>query len=216
MPESVGSTVALTVAEGAPSMTSLLPETATPPRAAAGDRARRLELGCGARPTPGYLHQDVTAQPGVELDFTCAPWELPLPDGALDEVLALGFVEHLRFAEVHATFAKVHALLAPGGAFLFDVPDMRVWSEYLVDLTHGRLDRVPFEPQHVWSTFYGWQRWPGDEHKSGWTRESLFAALDDAGFAAREEGVEVFRARGLERRRFTRPADAHIYVRAIR
>src|SRR6185503_20190430 len=113
-------------------MNSLLPETAIPPRAAAGDRARRLELGCGARPTPGYLHQDVTAQPGVELDFTCAPWELPLPDGALD--------------------------------------------------------RVPFEPQHVWSTFYGWQRWPGDEHKSGWTRESLFAALDDAGFAAREEG----------------------------
>src|SRR4051794_17419966 len=94
-------------------------------------RSRRLELGCGQRPTPGYLHQDITAQEGVSLDFTCPPWELPLEAGSLDEVLALGLVEHLRFQEVHATLAKVRELLVPGGAFLFDVPDMTVWSEYL-------------------------------------------------------------------------------------
>jgi predicted SAM-dependent methyltransferase len=196
-------------------MTSLIPNTGHLARAA-GERLRRLELGCGERPTPGYLHQDVTPQPGVRLDFTCNPWELPLPDGSLDEVLALGLVEHLRFAEVHATLAKVRALLVPGGAFLFDVPDMQVWSEYLFHLTHGRSELVPFEPQHVWSTFYGWQRWPGDEHKSGWTRESLLVAVKEAGFSAHEEGVQVFLSRGFERRRFTRPGDAHLYLRAVK
>ena len=156
--------------------------------APSGDRPRRLELGCGDRPTPGYLHQDITALPGVTLDYTCPPWEIPLPDASLDEVLALGLVEHLRFAEVRATLARVSALLVPGGSFLFDVPDMRVWSEYLYHVTHGQPELVPFEPEHVWSTIYGWQRWPGDEHKSGWTREGILDAVRNAGFTDHEEG----------------------------
>lgn len=179
-------------------------------------RPRRLELGAGERPTPGYLHQDVTAQPGVALDFTCAPWEIPLPEGALDEVIALGVVEHLRYAEVHRTLRHLHGLLAPGGVFLFDVPDMRVWSEYLFNVTHGRSAENPFTDEHVWSTVYGWQRWPGDEHKSGWTEASIRRAVEEAGFRASVSGPEVFTARGLFRNRFARPHDAHVYVTATR
>ncbi len=180
------------------------------------DRPRRLELGCGARPTPGYLHQDITPQPDVELDFSCPPWELPIADGSLYEVLALGLMEHLRFEDFHATLVKVHRMLATDGAFLFDVPDMTVWSEYLYNLTHGRQDQNPFTPEHIWSTFYGWQRWPGDEHKSGWTRDSLLDALLQAGFERVEEGVEIFTSQGILRRRFTRPTDAHLYIKAIK
>ena len=188
----------------------------SPSTAPAGVRSRRLELGCGERPTPGYLHQDITVLPGVQLDFTCDPWEIPLPPGSLEEVLALGLVEHLRFAEVRKTLAHVHGLLVTGGGFLFDVPDMRVWSEYLFHVTHGQAERAPFEPEHVWATVYGWQRWPGDEHKSGWTRDSILEAVREAGFTDHEEGVEVFLSRGLERRRFGRPHDAHVYLRAIK
>lgn len=176
----------------------------------------KLELGSGERPSEGYLHQDITPQPDVPLDYTDNPWELPIDDDSLSEVLALGLMEHLRFTEFHATLAKVRQMLAPGGAFLFDVPDMKVWSEYLYKVTHGKGDENPFTPEHVWSTVYGWQRWPGDEHKSGWTRDSLLAALKDAGFTEHEEGVEVFTSRGIVRRRMTRPADAHLYIRAIK
>ena len=100
------------------------------------DTRRKLELGSGERPTPGYLHQDVTAQPGVALDFQCEPWEIPLPPGSLDEVIALGVVEHLRFADVARTLAHLHDLLATGGVFVFDVPDMTVWVNYLHTVIH--------------------------------------------------------------------------------
>ena len=62
------------------------------------------------------------------------------------------------------------------------MPDMKVWSEYLYNVTHGRAEDNPCTAEHVWRTVYGWQRWPGDEHKSGWTREDILAVLKSAGF----------------------------------
>src|SRR5712691_1198496 len=120
---------------------------------------RKLELGCGHRPTPGYIHNDLNAFEGV--DIVGAPWEIELPGGSLDEVLALGVVEHLTYAQVTQSFKNVHRMLAPGGAFLFDVPDIPVWCRYVADHFAGQ--PAPFTLEHLFSTLYGWQRWPGDE-----------------------------------------------------
>jgi len=176
----------------------------------------KLELGCGQRPTPGYLHQDVTPQDGVQLDYACDPWEIDIEEDTLENVIALGVMEHLRFEDFDKTLRHIYSTLTEGGAFLFDVPDMKIWSEYLYNLTHGRQEDNPFEPEHIWSTMYGWQRWPGDEHKCGWVREGLLEKLGDVGFSKIEEGVKLFTSLGLERRRFGRPHDAHIYIKAIK
>jgi predicted SAM-dependent methyltransferase len=176
----------------------------------------KLELGVGERPTEGYLHQDISNSSGVNLDFSCPPWEIPIEDDSLTEVLALGVVEHLRFDEVSKTAANVHRMLAPDGCFIFDVPDMKVWSEYLYNVTHGRADENPCTAEHVWRTIYGWQRWPGDEHKSGWTREDMLSLLKTAGFEKIEEDVNILLAKGIERRRFARSWDAHIYLCAVK
>jgi predicted SAM-dependent methyltransferase len=129
-------------------------------------------------------------------------------------VIALGQMEHLRYNEVEQTLQHMRRLLQPGGVFLFDVPDMRVWSEYLYNVTHGEPDKNPFTAEHVWSTIFGWQRWPGDEHKSGWTVEMLTGAVTRAGLTPHPSTPDIFRSRGLDRRRFGRPADAHIYMLA--
>lgn len=170
--------------------------------------AMRLELGSGCRPTPGYVTNDINTFDGI--DIVGNPWEIELPSESVEEVLALGVIEHLTYAQVGATFAKVRDWLLPCGEFLFDVPDIKIWARYLVDGTEH------FTEEHVLATIYGWQRWPGDEHKSGWDHNRLFDALHEAGFDYIELGLEPFRARGLERNRFDRPADAHIYVRAVR
>jgi predicted SAM-dependent methyltransferase len=179
-------------------------------------RSSKLELGVGDRPSEGYLHQDISKATRVELDFICPPWELGLEENSLTEVLALGVIEHLRFHEVVKTAANVHRMLGWEGCFVFDVPDMKVWSEYLWNVTHGRAKRNPCSVEHVWRTIYGWQRWPGDEHKSGWTREDLRVVLKTAGFRKIEEGVSILLSRGIKRRRFTRPWDAHIYLCAVK
>jgi predicted SAM-dependent methyltransferase len=169
----------------------------------------KLELGCGERPTEGYLHQDIIRM--SKLDFLCNPWEIDLPIESLSEVLAIGVIEHLRFEDVRKTIKHVHKLLGYGGIFLFDVPDLTVWSKYLYDTLRGL--PTPFSKDHILATFYGWQRWPGDEHKSAWTEETIYGELSE--FRYYENGLSDMRAR-VERTRFNRPEDTHIYIKATK
>jgi len=172
----------------------------------------KLEIGSGKRPTPGYLHNDVNAFEGI--DFVGNPWDLDIEPGSLTEVLALGVVEHFSYEEARRAFHRVREMLAPNGEFIFDVPDLPVWCGYVVDYFAGK--PTPFPIQHVLATLYGWQRWPGDEHRSGWYADLLEEELLYAGFDSFQYGVEGFLARGHSRNRMTRPADAHIYCIAHR
>ncbi len=176
----------------------------------------KLELGSGQKPSVGYLHQDVTKQEGVDLDFICNPWEIPMAENTLNEVLALGCIEHLRYSEVRQTLTHINKLLKPQGVFLFDVPDMKVWGKYVYNLTHEKEYENPFREEHVWATVYGWQRWPGDEHKSGWTKETITKYLTESGFTKIEYGVKHMVNQGIYRGRFSRYGDAHIYIKATK
>lgn len=173
---------------------------------------RKLEIGCGQRPTPGYIHNDLNPFEGV--DIVGNPWEIRLPDETLDEVIALGLMEHLTNEQFERTMANVRRMLVPGGVFLFDVPDIPVWCRYVVDHFEGR--ETPFTIDHIFSTLYGWQRWPGDEHKSGWYQEKLEKVLNRVGFLKYEYNMENFISRGLTRNRMTRPKDAHLYCTAYK
>jgi predicted SAM-dependent methyltransferase len=172
---------------------------------------KKLELGCGDRPTPGYLHQDIIEL--VPLDFGCQPWEIPLNNNVMSEVIAIGVMEHLRLEDFRKTIAHVYKLLEPGGIFLFDVPDIKVWSEYLYNTLRGF--PAPFTREHIFATIWGWQRWPGDEHKYGWTYTAILQELEPLGFTI-DEGKKDIMDRGIVRNRFSRPKDAHIYIKAIK
>lgn len=172
----------------------------------------KLEIGCGHRPTEGYIHNDLNPFEGV--DIVGSPWEIDLADGSLDEVIALGLVEHLSYDQVRKTLVNVRRMLKPDGVFLFDVPDIPVWCGYVVDHFAGK--EIPVTIEHAMSTLYGWQRWPGDEHKSGWYRELLDKELQNAGFTDYAYDVNGFLSRGLERNRMKRDWDAHLYCVARR
>ncbi len=164
----------------------------------------KLELGCGHRPTPGYVHNDVNAFDGV--DMVCPAWEVT--GGPYGEVIALGVIEHLTYEQAIGTFARVHDLVGPAGVFLFDVPDFAIWSTYLKSGTDL------FDTEHIQATLHGWHRWPGDEHKSSWTYPLLANALK--GWSIVNYGVHHFTERGLVRDRMTRRGDAHLYVKATK
>jgi predicted SAM-dependent methyltransferase len=172
----------------------------------------KIEFGSGERPTPGFMSSDVYE--GSNATFIGNPWEIELPDNTVEKFLALGVMEHLRYQDFKKTLSFVIKKLKPEGDFMFDVPDMVIWAQYLVDIYSGK--NCDFEEEHVWSTFYGWQRWPGDEHKSGWTLKKLDAEIKSHGFSRIEYGVKQFIDGGFERRRMTRLGDAHIYVKAIK
>jgi len=179
---------------------------------AAETTGAKLEIGSGRRPTPGYIHNDMNAFPGI--DIVGNPWEIDLPDSHLEEAIALGVMEHLTYEQFDKCLANMRRMLRPGGRFYFDVPDIVVWCRYVVDHFDGKA--TPFTIEHIFSTLYGWQRWPGDEHKSGWCEERLEQALDKAKFTKREYGVQHLTDKGFMRNRFARPHDAHIYCVAIK
>ena len=172
----------------------------------------KLEIGSGQRPTPGYLHNDINAFPGI--DIVGDPWTIDLASGSLQEVIALAVMEHLTYRQFDDTLANVHRMLEAGGKFYFDVPDITVWCRYVVDHFDGK--EIPFTIEHVFSTLYGWQRWPGDEHKSGWYRTRLEEALAKAGFTDLSYGVNHMLDKGFMRNRFMRPHDAHFYCVATK
>lgn len=171
----------------------------------------KIELGCGERPTEGYLHQDVI-QLSTPLDFLCNAWELPCDNNSVDEIIAIAMMEHLRYSEFTLTVSHIYKILKPGGMFLFDVPDLVVWNEYLYKLLRG--EQVPFSEKHIFDTMWGWQRWPGDEHKSMWTRRMLVKECEAVGFDV-SYGLPEIRSR-VWRERFSRPENAHIYIKAVK
>ena len=98
----------------------------------------KLELGCANRPTDGYLHQDII-QLETPLDFCCEAWNVPLHKESLTEVIAIAVMEHLKIEDFRKTLKHFYSLLKPGGMFLFDVPDITVWSKYLFLVTNAPL-----------------------------------------------------------------------------
>ncbi|MDR2648533.1 MAG: hypothetical protein LBB94_02290 [Clostridiales bacterium] len=177
-------------------------------------RLKRLEIGAGNAPVPGYLHQDIIEMAGVRLDYKCMPYEIP--DNGFDLIIALGVMEHLRFDEFEKTIEHFLMILNIEGEFLFDVPNLKIWCQYYVDICAGK--ETPFDRRHVLRTIYGWQRWIGDEHKSGWDEKSLKRIIE----SKREGGLrfavdiqttpDIFKEIGISRNRFDRPQDAHLYV----
>lgn len=193
----------------------------------------KLELGSGDRPTAGYIHQEVRKIDGIHFDFIGNEWH-GLKDNSLDEVLAVGVFEHFTAKEARENTARVYELLKKGGVFLFDVPDLKVWSEYMFNLMHGK--EVPFDPEKIYAAFTGWQRFKGDEHKSLWCETDIMLVLLDSGFTnffidyfeekkdSRRKLIHVYKYnivqeflnRNIFRNRFRNELDAHIYVKAVK
>lgn len=96
----------------------------------------KLELGCGLKPTPGYLHHDRwlhSQHVDIAWDLNVMPW--PWPDDAFKEVLAEDILEHLN--DFFLFFDECHRILAPGGRIKVRVPRWDSPNVYL-DPTHKR------------------------------------------------------------------------------
>jgi SAM-dependent methyltransferase len=84
--------------------------------------SRRIEIGSGSRPQPGFLHVDTNARaPHVEV--VAAAWRLPFESDWADEILAIHVLEHVHPRLLARTLSEWHRVLAPGGSLRVHVPD---------------------------------------------------------------------------------------------
>lgn len=101
----------------------------------------KLELGCGARPSDGYLHHDRTYHDewvDVAFDLEELPW--PMFDASCEQILATDVFEHLRPWKVQVSewLDECWRLLIEGGTLSMRLP---AWDNPLSfrDPTHHRM-----------------------------------------------------------------------------
>jgi hypothetical protein len=84
--------------------------------------SRRVEVGCGPHGLAGYLHVDL--DPGARhLEWAAPMWDLPLPDGWAQEIVAIHALEHVEPFRLVPTLTEWLRVLEPGGRAQVHVPN---------------------------------------------------------------------------------------------
>lgn len=137
---------------------------------------KKLEVGSGFNPHPGYIHVDVRA--GLpDLQYVCdfSKDRLPFPDSIFDELLANHVIEHISWRKLPFVLGEWFRVLSKQGKLVLRTPNLRFIVEtYLAGKT---------TPE-----------WPGDEKfikdnlsssvtPAWWANIKLFSGQDyDANF----------------------------------
>uniref|UniRef100_A0A6M3J9B3 Putative methyltransferase n=1 Tax=viral metagenome TaxID=1070528 RepID=A0A6M3J9B3_9ZZZZ len=108
--------------------------------------SRRLNVGCGQYPILYWTNLDADPKAIADLHVRVPP--LPFEDGALDEIYAGHFLEHLTPKDARAFLAECFRCLTPGGKLGIVVPDTR---EILRRYLDGALDCIEFPVNVYWS-----------------------------------------------------------------
>lgn len=106
-----------------------------------------------------------------------------IPYTDLEAIYASHIVEHIAIEEVPKMLKHWYDVLTPRGYIVINVPDMEWLAREIINVERGEKATSDYFDtiNKLMYVIYG----PGegfDQHKSGFTKSTLFAALQDAGF----------------------------------
>jgi ADP-heptose:LPS heptosyltransferase/GT2 family glycosyltransferase/predicted SAM-dependent methyltransferase len=135
-----------------------------PPR-----KPKKLEVGCGNFPQPGYIHLDVRKFDHIDVVCDFSKEKLPFPDNDLDEILSNHSIEHISWRLLPHVIGEWFRTLRPGGRVFFRTPDLEfICRTYLQSKT------TPEHPNDE-----GWVRdHYGAVSPAWWANIKLFAGQD--------------------------------------
>lgn len=128
----------------------------------------RLNLGSGSDYRKGWVNVDAAAH--VKSDHRCDIRDLDYAPECVREIHALHVLEHFERNEHLGLLETWHTWLIPDGLLVIEVPDMQV----ILDQWRA------WDDWHLW--IFGSDQGGLDAHRSGFTDESLYQLLQDAGF----------------------------------
>lgn len=92
-------------------------------RCRASATPRRLHLGCGLDPLPGWLNCDLFP-PQRDVLHLDVRRRFPFDDGTFDAIYSQHLIEHLSYADGARKLAECHRVLRPGGVLRLATPDL--------------------------------------------------------------------------------------------
>jgi SAM-dependent methyltransferase len=163
------------------------------------DPAEVLHVGCGTYAheklppvfREGWREVRLDIDPEVHPDFIASITDMPIiSDGAVDAVYSSHNIEHLYPHEVPLALREMHRVLKPDGFALITLPDLQEVARHVAA---GKLEDTlyvsPMGPIAPLDILYGHR--PSLSrgnafmaHRTGFTGDTLGAALINAGFAA--------------------------------
>ena len=173
----------------------------------------KINLGCGSTPLQGYINVDMDTLEDLRVrypnrdfpdDTIIKQWDifnLPIEDGAAEEIRSDCLFEHLNFREEKLMFYEVQRALKSGGVFNLSVPDfeetVKLWLQAEDDWKDWfRDDDEAIEKTHWFGTYeyaftnrwgylipciFGSQNGEGQYHKNCYTvgkLRNIFERLD--------------------------------------
>lgn len=140
-----------------------------------------LEVGCGFSPKQEYLHCDIRPLYGVEV--VCEAWNIPFPKNTIHMIYSRHMLEHLSQDEAVRALKHWFNILSDGGKLDLNVPDLDKTIEQLKLPGKSPYNDVEISNHlHAMYSLFGWQDYPFDFHKWGYTLESLSELLHYVGF----------------------------------
>ena len=199
----------------------------------------KINLGCGSTPLKGYINVDMDTLEDLKLrypnkdfpnDTIIKQWDifnLPIEDGAAEEIRSDCLFEHLNFREEKLMFHEVQRALKSGGIFNLSVPDfeetVRLWLKAEDDWKDWfRDDDEAIKQEHWFGTYeysfknrwgylipciFGSQNGEGQYHKNCYTLGKLknifkkldFDMIDESYYKWPRGDVSIIRAIGQKR-----------------
>lgn len=134
---------------------------------------RKIEIGCGANPQPGYIHLDARPLRGVDIVHDFSKDVLPFEDNSVGEVLSNHSIEHVSYRALPFVLKEWHRVLAPGGRLFLRTPDLEfICKTYLAGKT---------TPESKGDEEYIKQHLHSEVSPAWWANVKLFAGQDYPG-----------------------------------
>jgi len=132
----------------------------------------RLNVGAGNMVVEGWTSVDVRAS--INTDICCPAWDLPFEDNSVDAIHSRHMIEHLTYPEAVKALREWHRVLKKRAAVEISCPDLLYCLELFKDPKSPN-DIVPqFSNLKVaMGGLWGWQDYPENVHKWGWTLATL-------------------------------------------
>lgn len=152
----------------------------------------RLNVGCGKRVFDGWTGIDASPDRSAA-DLIAQAWDIPLPDGCVDEVQAIHLIEHMVPWKAKDALREWFRLMKPGATIVMEQPDLIKCCQNLLNGIQGKHP----DQLGLWGIF-GDSR-DNDEfmlHRFGYTFESLSKVLKEVGFIKMKEHQTVYHRPG--------------------